>query len=87
MSVLAKVTGDIHPQVPGTADHLQDLIMQYVLCVKRGPGYCHPDDLTWRVWTFKNIFLEILSNLRCSFPSHGPNASEKRPSESYMAIW
>ena len=48
MSVLAKVTGDIHPQVPGTADHLQDLIMQYVLCVKRGPGVCHPDDLTWR---------------------------------------
>ena len=45
MCVPAKVTGDIHPQVPDTADHLQVLTMQYVLCVKRGPGCSHPDDL------------------------------------------
>ena len=45
MCVPAKVTGDIHPQVPGTAGHLQDLTMQYVLCVEKGPGCSHPDDL------------------------------------------
>ena len=45
MCVPAKATGDIHPEVPGTAHHLQDLTMQYVLCVKRGPGCSHSDDL------------------------------------------
>ena len=45
MCVPAKVTRHSQPQVPGTADHLQDLTMQHVLCVKRGPGCSHPDDL------------------------------------------
>ena len=45
MSVPAEVAGDIHPQVPGAADSLQHLSMQYILRLERVPGGCHPHDL------------------------------------------
>ena len=40
MSVPAEVAGDIHPQVPGAADSLQHLSMQYILRLERVPGGC-----------------------------------------------
>ena len=45
MDVPTQVTGDIHPQVPGTADSLQDMPMKYILCVVWGPGGSNPYDL------------------------------------------
>ena len=36
---------EISTPIPGTADHLEDLTVQYVLCVKRGLGCSHTDDL------------------------------------------
>ena len=45
MHIRTQVTGDIHPQVPGTADSLQDLPMKYILCVDWGPGGSNPYDL------------------------------------------
>ena len=46
MSVPAEIAGDIHPQVPGAADSLQHLSMQYILRLERVPGGCHPPDAT-----------------------------------------
>ena len=34
VSVPAKVAGYVYPQVPGTGDHLQNLAVQYVLCIE-----------------------------------------------------
>ena len=45
MSIPLEVAGDIHPQVPGAADSLQDLSMQYVLRLERVHGRCHPYNL------------------------------------------
>ena len=45
MSVPAEVAGDIHPQVPGAADSLQHLSMQYILRLERVPGGCRPHDI------------------------------------------
>ena len=45
MDVPTQVTGDILPQVPGTADSLQDLPMKYILCIDLGPGGSNPYDL------------------------------------------
>ena len=42
MSVPAEVAGDIHLKVPGAADSLQHLSMQYILRLERVPGGCHP---------------------------------------------
>ena len=60
MSVPAKVTGDIHLEVPGTADSLQHLSMQYILRLERGPRGCHPHDLA-----LGGVKLYIPSSLPC----------------------
>ena len=50
MSVPAEVAGDIQPQVPGAADSLQHLSMQYILRLERVHGGCHPHDLAVSIY-------------------------------------
>ena len=62
MSVPAEVAGDIHIQVPGAADSLQHLSMQYihVLRLERVPEGCHPHDLA-----LGGVKLHVPSSLPC----------------------
>ena len=60
MSVPAEVAGDIHPQVPGAANSLQHLSMQFILRLERVPGGCHTHDLA-----LGEVKLHIPSSLPC----------------------
>ena len=45
MSIPTEFAGEIHLKVPGAADGLQYLCMQYILCLERGPRGCHRHNL------------------------------------------